>query len=252
MSALRATLARSYSGALLDLDVPDWREIDLDDVARALSTMARFNGHTDRPLPVLEHSQVVAGLVPPRYRLAARLHDGHEYMTGDGTRPYVATLEKRLGRILSGLPAFGLLETDFIRRVIDGVKHDLDVAIARQIIERFAPGLPNADLEARQLACEMRSPIVKAADDAASVIELKRFFGGQVARSSEHYPEIQPAPEQVALDWLADVERETCERFGSGRRMTLREMQDAMASPRDEARGVLRGFCPRGADEGEA
>ncbi len=202
MTALRATLARSYSGALVDLDAPDWREIDLDDVARALSTMARFNGHTCRPLPVLEHSQVVAQLVPPRHRLAARLHDGHEYMTGDSTRPYVATLEKRLG-------------SDLIRRVIDGIKFDLDVAIARQLIERFVPGLPQADLEARQLAAEMRSPIVKAADEAASAIELKRFFGGMVASPSPYYPERMPEPEDVAREWLADVERETRERFAS-------------------------------------
>lgn len=114
---------RMLSGRRLDLLDPTPVDIEIEDIAHGLAFVARWNGQTlgDWPYSVAEHSLLVEeifgriGTAPPRWRLAALLHDAPEYVVGDMISPVKAAvgpgygeLEARLATAIHlrfGLPA---------------------------------------------------------------------------------------------------------------------------------------------------
>lgn len=115
---------RMLSGRRLDLLDPTPLDIEIEDIAHGLAFVARWNGQTrgDFAYSVAEHSLLVEELfgriapkTPPRWRLAALLHDAPEYVIGDMISPVKAAvgpgygdLETRLAsaiHIRFGLPA---------------------------------------------------------------------------------------------------------------------------------------------------
>ena len=116
---------RMLSGRRLDLLDPSPLDVEIEDVAHGLSRVPRWNGQTkgEWAFSVAQHSVLVeriAGLadpnLPPRWRLAALLHDGPEYVIGDLISPFKATIGgdyKALeARLLSALHrSAGLPET---------------------------------------------------------------------------------------------------------------------------------------------
>ena len=111
------------SGRRLDLLDPSPLDVEIGDIAHGLARVARWNGQTtgDSPFSVAQHSLVVEDLVrrlrpeiEPRWRLAALLHDGPEYVIGDMISPFKTALgldyrafEDRLERAIHirfGLP----------------------------------------------------------------------------------------------------------------------------------------------------
>lgn len=112
------------SGRRLDLLDPSPVDIEIEDIAHGLARVARWNGQTTGPLPfsVAQHSLLVEEFCaalrpdwPVRWRLAALLHDGPEFVIGDMISPFKSalgegykTIEKRLQRAIHlrfGLPA---------------------------------------------------------------------------------------------------------------------------------------------------
>lgn len=75
------------SGKRIDLINPDPSQFDLHDIALALSRTPRFNGHTNKPWSVLQHSMAVAKLVAKEYQLQAILHDASEAYICDVPSP---------------------------------------------------------------------------------------------------------------------------------------------------------------------
>jgi len=83
---------RMLSGRRLDLLDPTPVDIEVDDIAHGLAFVARWNGQTkgDFAYSVAEHSLLVEALfsrlqpkAPPKWQLAALLHDAPEYVIGD-------------------------------------------------------------------------------------------------------------------------------------------------------------------------
>ncbi|WP_062115957.1 HD domain-containing protein [Aureimonas sp. AU40] len=113
---------RMLSGRRLDLLDPSPLDIEIVDIAHGLARVARWNGQTlgDHAFSVAQHSLIVEEIVAaeepdPRWRLAALLHDGPEYVIGDMISPFKAVLggdyrsvEQRLQTAIHhrfGLPA---------------------------------------------------------------------------------------------------------------------------------------------------
>jgi 5'-deoxynucleotidase YfbR-like HD superfamily hydrolase len=92
---------RMLSGRRLDLLNPSPLDIEIEDIARGLARVARWNGQTrgDHTFSVAEHSFLVEAIVgdldpalPREFRLAAILHDAPEYVIGDLISPFKAAL----------------------------------------------------------------------------------------------------------------------------------------------------------------
>lgn len=92
---------RMLSGRRLDLLDPSPLDIEIEDIARGLARVARWNGQTsgDHAFSVAEHSVVVETLFSQLYpkssvqdRLTALLHDASEYVIGDMISPFKAAL----------------------------------------------------------------------------------------------------------------------------------------------------------------
>lgn len=115
---------RMLSGRRLNLLEPSPFDIEIEDIAHGLSRVARWNGQTtgDFAFSVAQHSVLVEQLagkeipgLEQRWRLAALLHDGPEFVIGDMISPFKAsigndykTIEKALQEAIHirfGLPA---------------------------------------------------------------------------------------------------------------------------------------------------
>ena len=66
---------------------PRVEDIDIRDIAHALSMQCRFSGHVIRFYSVAEHSIHVASFCPPKWRLWGLLHDAAEAYLVDVPRP---------------------------------------------------------------------------------------------------------------------------------------------------------------------
>jgi len=89
------------SGRRLDLLDPTPVDIEIDDIARGLAFVARWNGQTkgEHAYSVAEHSLLVETLfgrispsAPTKWRMAALLHDAPEYVIGDMISPVKAAV----------------------------------------------------------------------------------------------------------------------------------------------------------------
>lgn len=92
---------RMLSGRRLDLLDPSPLDIEIEDIAHGLARVARWNGQTrgDHAFSVAQHCLLVEHIalhlrpgLPPRWRLAALLHDAPEYVVGDLISPFKAAL----------------------------------------------------------------------------------------------------------------------------------------------------------------
>lgn len=99
---------RMLSGRRLDLLDPSPMDIEIEDIAHGLARVARWNGQTMGPLPfnVAQHSVIVEEFCqelkpgwPAKWRLAALLHDGPEFVIGDMISPFKAQLGGRYKEI---------------------------------------------------------------------------------------------------------------------------------------------------------
>ena len=92
---------RMLSGRRLDLLDPSPFDIEIEDIARGIARVARWNGQTsgDHAFSVAEHSVVVEQIhtvlnpnAGPEAQMTALLHDAAEYVIGDMISPFKAAL----------------------------------------------------------------------------------------------------------------------------------------------------------------
>jgi uncharacterized protein len=129
---MKAPFIRMHSGVDVVLGRPAPDMIHLRDIAHHLSLINRFNGATETPYSVAQHSVLVADLLfakrcAPHVVMGGLLHDAHEAYLGDTATPVKELL---FGTIASNL--------DHAAHVFDGVIHRrfnlvLDAADQREI-----------------------------------------------------------------------------------------------------------------------
>lgn len=88
---------KTYTGRIVCPYALDPSDIDIRDIAHALSQQCRFSGHTDLPYGVAEHSCRVHDLVPVEDRPWAILHDAPETYLLDLPRPVKRAPGYKLG-----------------------------------------------------------------------------------------------------------------------------------------------------------
>ncbi len=77
------TWMQTGSNQQLDFAAEEWIVLPIELIARALSNICRYNGHTSRYYSVAEHSVHISNMVEPELALAALLHDASEAYVGD-------------------------------------------------------------------------------------------------------------------------------------------------------------------------
>ncbi len=82
----------TYTGVQFDVLNPRPEMVWLADIAHALASQTRFNGHTIEPYSIAQHSVLVSVLVPEHLALHGLMHDAAEAYLGDCVRPVKALL----------------------------------------------------------------------------------------------------------------------------------------------------------------
>ena len=77
----------TYTGKRFYPLAPRAEDVDIRDIAHALSLTCRFSGHTPWLYSVAQHSVLCATLVPQELRIHALLHDAAEAYLFDAARP---------------------------------------------------------------------------------------------------------------------------------------------------------------------
>lgn len=83
---------QTSTGIHFDLQDPQPEMVSIIDIARALSHINRFTGHTKKPYSVAVHSLNASYIVSREFALEALLHDAHEAYTGDVSSPLKSLL----------------------------------------------------------------------------------------------------------------------------------------------------------------
>lgn len=121
------TILATWTGKRIDYLNPAPDQIEIEDIATALSRESRFAGHSMHFYSVAQHSVLCSSIVPDELALEALLHDAAEAYLKDIPSPL-----KRL------LPDYKLIEARFdsvIRKVFGLPEtHSAEVKIADQVI----------------------------------------------------------------------------------------------------------------------
>ena len=102
---------QTYTGRKFSLLNPTADDVDIVDIAHALSNICRFNGHVMSFYSVAQHSVIVSHFVEPENALWGLLHDAHEAYVGDVIAPMKAAVLKEF------LESGGAFSTAIERRV---------------------------------------------------------------------------------------------------------------------------------------
>lgn len=187
------------SGRRLDLLDPTPLDIEISDLARGLAFVARWNGQTsgDYPYSVAEHSLLVERLfcliepeAEPRWRLAALLHDGPEYVIGDMISPVksaigpgYAALDERLTAAIHlrfGLPVVlplsvkrSIKKADRISAWSEAVEiAGFERAEADRLFGRVQPELAGLSQIRLRPPAEVRDDFIRRAETLIRLMEI--------------------------------------------------------------------------------
>lgn len=87
MSKVQRDTFMTYTGKVVPLLAPKSEHVCFEDIARALSRVQRFGGHSFYPYSVAEHSVLVSRLCMPQHAILGLMHDASEAYAGDVVTP---------------------------------------------------------------------------------------------------------------------------------------------------------------------
>ena len=128
---------QTYTGKVFYPLDPRPEEIDIIDIAHALSTTNRFGGHAEPPVSVAEHSVNVSMYVPRHAAIEGLMHDAAEAYIGDVTRPIKPALngfkaiESKIMRVIS--EKYGLNEK-YLHGVVKHIDDRVLATEGRQVM----------------------------------------------------------------------------------------------------------------------
>lgn len=111
------------TGRTIDLNDPDPESLHIDDIARSLSRICRFGGHSSAFYSVAQHSVLIAALCKPAFGQWALMHDAAEAYLGDVIKPLKVLLE----------PHYRLIEERFEAAIIKRFDILYDTGIKKEI-----------------------------------------------------------------------------------------------------------------------
>ena len=132
----------TYTGRRVHPFDPNPGEISIFDIARSLSHMCRFYGHTDAFYSVAQHSVLVSQHVPNEDALWGLLHDAAEAYLGDMAAPIKREPEMAIYRIA---------ENRLLRAVCEryGLRPEMPASVRRAdkilLATEFRDVTPNGD-----------------------------------------------------------------------------------------------------------
>lgn len=169
----------TYSGRTVDLEQPDFRQFDIEDIARPLAYQCRFVGNTQRFFSVAQHCVLASRLAPDGFAYDALMHDSEEAFTGDWPTPWKARIGRDAIRAaVEPIKAALALRFGFRHPEPKAVKHADQRALATELRDLCAPHRVNW----RDLPAPDESPIVPLGPEEA----LADFLA--------HYRALKPAP----------------------------------------------------------
>ena len=168
------------SGRRLDLLDPTPVDIEIEDIAHGLAFVARWNGQTrgDFAFSVAQHSLIVEEIVAarepdPRWRMAALLHDGPEYVVGDMISPFKA--------------------------VVGGGYKDVEARLTGAIHIRFGlPAVTPAKIKTMIKKADTVSAYFEATELAGFTPKEAKTFFGQPRNITRDMLDIDPMPTREA------------------------------------------------------
>jgi uncharacterized protein len=114
---------QTYTGKTINIFDIDPSQIEIVDIAHALSMMCRFNGHVTKFYTIAEHSIHVARLLPLHLQLQGLMHDASEAYISDLSRPIKGSIngykeiEERLMAAIAVKYGFGWPEDPEVKKV---------------------------------------------------------------------------------------------------------------------------------------
>lgn len=84
---------QTYTGKMFWPMDPRPEEVDIEDIAHALSNICRYGGHCTQFYSVAQHCVLVSNILTPEYKLWGLLHDAAEAYIMDVIRPIKPFLE---------------------------------------------------------------------------------------------------------------------------------------------------------------
>lgn len=190
MSAPLAKRARplfwtqTLRGRAFDLLEPRAEDVDFREIADTLAQINRFNGATEKPISVAQHTLIAASAAQTELRPWVLLHDCHEAYMGDITTP--------VRRVLA------LYEVGVIR-ALAALTEQLDAAIHK------AAGLP--------LPTDEQVGWIALADRRALVTERRDFLARPALSWGERIERIAPLTRVQRHRPAPDVAAELHEAF---------------------------------------
>ena len=83
----------TISGKRINLLWPRPEDVEIGDIAHALSNICRYTGHVSEAFSVAQHSVIVSQSCPREFQLWGLLHDATEAYLGDVSSPLKSILE---------------------------------------------------------------------------------------------------------------------------------------------------------------